>query len=504
MQVKRGVKNIFFGFLSQLATILLGLVLPKLFITSYGSDMNGLISSVNQIFVYLALFEAGVGTATLVALYGPVGAGNKQKINSILSATNIYYKRAGIFYLGAMIVFAAVYPYVVTTGINTITVSLVILLTGIVGVINFFTQGKYQLLLQAEGKNYISVNLNIIVNILTNIAKIALLLAGFNVLTVQLTFVIFSMLQVLFITCYIKKNYQWLDLKVQPDFQAISQKNSVLIHQISSLIFSNTDVLVLTFFTNLKVVSVYALYTLLFGAIGMAINNISNGLMFILGQTFNDDMDRYKRIHNAYELYFLAIIYALFAIAFVFILPFLKRYTAGITDINYIDKYLPVLFVAVNLLSYSRSTASMLVNYAGHFKETKWRSIIESIINLTSSLLFVNLLGIYGVLIGTVIALLYRTNDLIIYANRHILKRSPWITYRRCLLDLALFFIVVLASSLLSIQFETYASIFIGAIIYCAVIIPVFILVNLLLEKDIRQYSLALMRPYIRRLLKKA
>jgi O-antigen/teichoic acid export membrane protein len=261
--------------------------------------------------------------------------------------------------------------------------------------------------------------------------------------------------------------------------------------------------LVLTFFTNLKVVSVYGLYMLLFGAIGMTINTITNGVSFILGQAFNKDMDTYKKLHDTYELFFLAIIYALFAIAFVFIIPFLKLYTSGITDISYIDKYLPVLFVAVNLLSYSRSTASMVINYAGHFNETKWRSIAESVINIVCSLVLVNWLGIYGVLAGTVIALLYRTNDLIIYANKQILKRSPWVTYKRCLLNLVLFLTVVFVSALLPVQYATYTGIFAGALIYCAAVLPIFIAINLLLERDVRQNAAQLVLPYFRRFLKK-
>lgn len=49
---------------------------------------------------------------------------------------------------------------------------------------------------------------------------------------------------------YIHKNYGWIDLSVEPNEAAISQKNSVLIHQISTLVFSNTDVLVLSVFQD--------------------------------------------------------------------------------------------------------------------------------------------------------------------------------------------------------------------------------------------------------------
>lgn len=68
-------------------------------------------------------------------------------------------------------------------------------------------------------------------------------------------------------TIYIRRNYKWLDLKVLPDFDAISQKNAVLVHQITELIFNNTDVIILTIFTSLKTVSVYSMYAMIFGMV---------------------------------------------------------------------------------------------------------------------------------------------------------------------------------------------------------------------------------------------
>ena len=41
-----------------------------------------------------------------------------------------------------------------------------------------------------------------------------------------------------------------------------------------------------------------------------------------------------------------------------------------------------------------------------------------------------------SVLIGTIAALFYRTNDVIIYANWNILGRKPWKTYRRWIQNL--------------------------------------------------------------------
>lgn len=59
---------------------------------------------------------------------------------------------------------------------------------GLGNVVNFMYQGKYKILLQAEGKSYIVTNITTIVNVLINVGKIILIIAGFQVLAVQVVF----------------------------------------------------------------------------------------------------------------------------------------------------------------------------------------------------------------------------------------------------------------------------------------------------------------------------
>ncbi len=54
MRMKKKSLNIFItGLISQVVILLLGIVMPKLLIVSYGSEVNGLLSSIKQIFAYL-------------------------------------------------------------------------------------------------------------------------------------------------------------------------------------------------------------------------------------------------------------------------------------------------------------------------------------------------------------------------------------------------------------------------------------------------------------------
>lgn len=497
--------NLFFGILSQVISIILGVVLPRLFLTSYGSEVNGLLSSVTQIYAYIALLEAGIGTASLQALYKTVGAKDRDNTNSILSAINRYYKRTGTIYLVCILVFALLYPLLISSNIPRTTIVLVIIFNGLGNVVNFFFQGKYKLLLQAEGKNYIITNLNTVVHIITNFAKIYLVSTGFDVVAVQIAAFSINLLQMIYISWYMQKYYSWIDLSAVPNYSAISQSKNVLVHQISGLIFNNTDTITLTFVCGLRAVSVYSMYTLLLGMIGTFLTTVTDSVSFIFGQTYHTNRNRYIQILELYEIYYMALVFALYSIANCFILPFLSLYTRGVTDVTYLDTYLPYLFIFTFLLSCGRKTSNLTINFAEHFKLTQNRSILEAIINIVVSLACVFQFGIYGVLIGTIAALLYRTNDMIIYANKKILHRSPWQTYRRWLVNLALFVVVTVLSKLAfaHIALDSYPKIILSAAATCILVIPLFFAVASLFDRETYRFAKELLTPYWDRMRKK-
>ena len=250
-------KNLIFGLIGFVVTTLLGVIIPRLFLLTYGSEVNGLINSIRQIFSYFALLEAGVGGATLQALYGPMAKEDKQEISSILSASNRFYLKTGLLYGIGVLVMAVFYPLIVESEVPAYIIVFIILFQGEAGVVKYFVTAKLRLLLRVDGKNYILTNLGTIFTIFSDFARIALMQMGAPILVVQGMFCIIDICQVIFVVLYTRKKYNWLNLREKPNYEAISQKNSVFIHQISTLVFSNTDTIILTFFCGLKVVSVY-------------------------------------------------------------------------------------------------------------------------------------------------------------------------------------------------------------------------------------------------------
>lgn len=487
MDKRSGAKNILYGIGSQLITFAVGIIIPRLVLVNLGSEANGLLNSVGSVLTYLSLLEAGVGTASLQALYKPCAEKDYGSINSIMSATDYFYRRTGKIYSLIVIALSIGYTVLVKTSLPKLEVFTVIFLSGMSGVLSYFFQGKLRILLAAEGRSYIVTNITTIIHVFTNIAKAVLLYTGFSVGIVQTSNFVFTLIQILVYELYKKKQYPWLDCRVKPNFDAISQKNAVLVHQITYLIFNNTDVLILTVFTSLKEVSVYSMYAMIYGMVKAIAVNLYEGYTYAIGQAYYTDKAKFTHMINAYEVISILTTFSLYCVCRVLMLPFLRLYTFGINDINYIDPYLPWLFSAFYLLHNARTSSATVINISQHFEDTKWRSVLESAINLIVSLICVSKFGIYGVLMGTIAALLYRTNDMIIYASR-ILNRSCWITYKRWFLNLAIFFSLSFALDQFALPAENYLQLVLTAIVVSIVVIGVFVAINALVERESTRY----------------
>ena len=437
-------KNLFYSIFNQFVILALGIILPRLILTSYGSEVNGLLSTVTQIFTYVALLEAGIGNASVNALYKPIADNNKYLVSDIFSATEKYYHKVTYIYIACVLVLSVGYPLVIDSELSYFTISLIILFQGMSGALTFYYVAAYKQVLIADGKNYIVQNITLIIYLISSIAKIILMCNGFNILYLQFAYFVIYCIQVFLYVKVMRRKYSWLEKHKFPSMEALSQRNAFLIHEISGTVFSSTDIFVLSTFCNLKVASVYSVYNMIFTALNSLINSINNGLVYILGQTYAKNKIKYNKLHDAYNSFYMALVFSLISVAYLLIIPFVNLYTRGVTDAVYVDFKLPLLFALIQLMSCGRAVSARLITIAGHAKTTQWRSLAEAAINLTASIILVNWIGIYGVLLGTIIALLYRVNDIIIYANKMVLNRSPWNTYKKWLINVGMFTIFIL------------------------------------------------------------
>lgn len=484
-RINKVKSNIIFGFASQLIIMIVSIILPRLIIFSYGSDLNGLTSAVTQVFTYIALLQAGIGNASLNLLYKNFVENDQNDISKTISATKRYFKGMLPIYICAVLIFMTVFPIITKTDADHTLIRAIILLQGAANLVDFYFSNTFTQLLLADGKNYVISNLNLLVKVLSAITQIVLINLGFSIVIVQGTFVVLYVVKAVILNGYIKSNYPWLELVKNADKNILKQRNAFMVHEISSVIFQSTDIFLITTFCSTLLASVYSVYLLVYTSLNSFISIFNKGIDFILGQEYNKDGGNYLTIHDAYESMYMALVFASMTVACILTVPFVSIYTSGIHDVNYIDPLLPYLFALIQVLSCSRTVSSRLIAIAGHAKNTQTNTIVEAVINLGASLVFVQIWGIYGVLFGTIVALLYRTNDIILYANIKILKRKPFKTYRNIIVNFILMFLFLFVARLISISIIGVLDFLIWGIVTSIVVFSIYGVITIFLNKEI-------------------
>ena len=435
MRSEQAFKNMAANLFLQIVVFLSGIILPRFILEAYGSTVNGMITSVNQFLTYLSLAEAGVATASVVALYNPLALGRKDEVNSILSATRKFYNRSGVLFLSLTAVLVLIYPFFITGQLDHSLVRWMIAVLAGSTLIDYFFLGKYRVLLNANQEGYVVALVQSIGTAVNMAVSIGLIFAGADVLFVKAAATAVYVLRLFLIRAYVRKKYPDLDYHVKPADHALKQKNAALFHQVVGIIVNNTDTAVLTICLggrSLLEVSVYGIYMLVVNAVNQLLTSFFNGLTAGFGEVIaRDEQEVLKKSYSTFEYMFFIILFIVVACMGALIIPFIAVYTMNMEDVQYVRPVAAALFTVLIFLQNVRVPAMTIICAAGHYKQTRYQAAAEAAINIIVSLALVWTLGMNGVLIGTVCSYGYRSFEMIFYTSRNLIKGTAKTSFVR-------------------------------------------------------------------------
>lgn len=423
----RTKRNMISVVIAQIVTIITGFLVQRYILITYGSTYNGLTSSVTQILQYLVLLEAGLTTASIQALYKPITEHDSKTISGILSATKKKFFKVGEIFLTALLVSSFVLPFVVGDEVSYWFAFAITVASGIGTGLTYMLINKYQALFFADNRTGLIYNLTSIANIAICVVKIVLMVCGLSIIYVQAAALLGVLIRLSVMRTIFKKDYPDLSLDEEPRYDLISKSNNVLIHQIAGFVHNNTDVLLITVFADLKSVSLYTVYNMVYSHVNSLMQSVfAQAPMGYFGQFYAKDKKGYNELFSTFETGYTCVTFIVMTAVMEMVLPFVSLYTRGVNDINYINPLLAWLFFFAQTLNLVRIPSILTVNVSGNFKETQRGAIIEAIINLSVSIPLFFVCGVYGLLIGTIAAMLYRSIDITSFTYKNICeKRMP-------------------------------------------------------------------------------
>jgi uncharacterized membrane protein len=434
-RTNRFVYNSLTAALLQVFTVLAGFIVPRIILVYYGSEINGLVTSITQFIAYFNLVEAGLAGAAVYALYKPLADEDHKSINAVLSATNRFYILSGYIFVALTLGLALIYPaFIKTTELSPFSVGALVLILGVSGALEFFTMAKYRALLTADQKLYI-ISLASIVAIVLNTVIIALLAySGASIVILRLValFSVFARSLILYI--YVRLNYTYIDYKETPNNEALNKRWDALYLQILGAVHSGAPVIIATIFTSLHMVSVYSIFNMVVAGISGIVGIFTSGLSASFGDVIvRNQQTVLQKAYQEFELMFYALISWAFSCTMVLIMPFINLYTAGITDVNYNIPLIGFLFTLNGLLYSLKTPQGMLVISAGLYRETRWQVTIQGLIAVVGGVIFVQFWGLAGILIGSILSNIYRDIDLLFYIPHKLTKLKVRTSFYRML-----------------------------------------------------------------------
>ena len=416
----------------QFVNIIVNIILPPLITGRFGSVISGLVNTVRQIVSYVSLVGSGISDSTVVALYEPLEKNDAGRISSIYNAVGRAFNRASAAFTVISVVVAAVYPLLIEEELDYFFVASIVLIMSLSGFSELWMIGKYRALLTADQRLYIVNFAQIAGSVFSTALTVALIKLGFGIVTVQLAAATTYLLRIILLTAYVTRRYRYLDKTAEPELSAISKRGAATVHHISGIVIFGSQTLIVSMVCGLAESNVFYVYNLVFNGLNTVLSTVSSAMLAGMGNLMlSDDKAKLHRVYEIYELLFHIMTYGVYMTAMVMIIPFERIYMSGAVDANYIRPEVVLPFALVGLLNNLRTPGTTVICAKGHYGETKYRAVAEATICIAGELALVWRFGIVGVLVGTVLASLYRTPDTIIYSNCRILGRSPLKSFAR-------------------------------------------------------------------------
>lgn len=407
MRTEYSIKNSITSIISNIISFIFLFIGKTFLIKILGIEYNGLNGLFSNVLTILNVLELGISNAITFNLYKYIAKDDKKTINLIMK----YYKKAYqvialmIFFVGLLLIpFLKFFIKDVSIDIN---ISIVYLLFLLCTVSTYLVSYKRSLLF-ANQRNYVINIIHVFYLIVLNVSQILIICLTKNYYLYLIVKIICVILENIIINIKVNKDYSF----VLNDYKLVLKKNirndiknrvkALFIHKTSAAITNGTDNIIISSFFGLKLVGLYTNYNYIIYTITVLFSDFIKSTSASVGNLLTEK-DFEKKYLIFKKIRFLNFWISTFTAVCLLILiePFITIWIG--------KKYLletSVLFVLIinYFQTMMKSTYNIFKDSAGIWIEDRYVPIIQIIINISLSILFLKLFGLVGVFIGTIIS----------------------------------------------------------------------------------------------------
>lgn len=403
-------RNMIAGLINKAITIIFPFVIRTVINQKLGAEYLGLSSLFKSILTMLSLAELGISSAIVFSMYKPLAIGDVKEINALYK----FYKRIYRI-IGAVILFIGILllPFLpklmngnAPEDINIYVIYLIYLLNT---AISYFLSAYKESLLVADQRSDISLNILSLCYVLMYILQILVVVLLRNYYAYSILILIITIIINTVRSIVVKKMYPEIHCegKLSAESKGELKKKvlGLIVYKISEVCRNSFDSIVLSTFLGLVSLANYQNYYYIMTAVISVFTLISHSIIASIGNSIvTESREKNQRDFNAVLLLYgwlaswctccLAGLYQ----------PFMRIWMGEENMFNY---EIVILFC---VYFYVLSIANVCFIYrqaAGLWWEDRLRPVAEAITNLLLNIILVQVLGVAGILVSTIITIIF-------------------------------------------------------------------------------------------------
>ena len=411
-RTKNSILNLMTGIGGQLLITICIFVVRTVFIQTLGKSYLGINGYFSDILSMLSLTELGFDTAINFKLYKPLAEHDDKRVRVLMKFYKTAYRFVGITILCLGLILVPLLPFIIKDyswltekGINAPLVFILFLLQTVCSYLFFAYRSA---IMKANQKKYILDIAYYVVTIVTNASQILILIIFRDFIYYTIAAVVFTLIRNV-INAIIAEHYFPEFFKKEEDKLSKNEVKdlfkdcgALFIYKINGTVLKATDNIVLGAFVGIITVGLYSNYLLIYTTIKSFIRQLYTAVKASTGNLFaTEGMETKYRFFETMN-YLTIILYGTAAVGVSVCAN--ELLTVWIGDSYVIPQPFSILIGIEVFTDGLKQNLEQIRTVTGVFKQAWKRPILSAIINLTASVVLVQFIGIYGVIVGTIMA----------------------------------------------------------------------------------------------------
>lgn len=407
---KNSIRNLIFGIINKLITLFIPFLLIAVIKKTLGTEYVGLNNLFSSLLQMLTLAEMGLGSAMVYEMYKPIIENDKKMISSLINLYKKIYKVLSCMILLIGLLCIPFLNYVINGDVpKDLDIRLLFVIYLLNTVLSYSMFAYKKSILQAYQRNDLISKVSSITHVIMYISQFIVLIALKNYYLYVLTLPITTLLDNILVNYIVKKMYK--DIKPEGTVDNEKKKEiftkvrSLAGHKIGAIIISSLDSIVISSFLGLKALAIYSCYFYIIKALNGFINIGFNSIIASIGNSIVlESKERNNKLFDKLNLILIWIVGFSTTCLFVLYQPFIEMWMGA----EFLLPIQSVILFSIYFYTWQgRVMGLAFKDAAGMWNEDFWKPYIGIIINLVTNIILVKYIGLNGVIISTIIVMVF-------------------------------------------------------------------------------------------------